>query len=867
MDSTNSYGDLVIEKNTMFWETFRKWGSRRALQCGATSITYEHLDQLCDQFSDRLPEEKGLVLIEMTNSVECITAMYGSLRKGHGVLLCEKQNIALKEKLCKSFRPKVIFDKNSSGWSLHETIYKQGHPLHDDLALLLTTSGSTGEHKCVRLAKSNIHTNTESISSYLSITESDRCLLLLPICFSFGLSVLNTHLSKGASVFLQGPAVETPQFSQYLTKRKITCFSGVPHTFELLERTEFRDNSIPSLRYIAQAGGRMRKGLILDFNRWARSNGSRLFVMYGQTEASPRISYMPPDLLDNNPDCIGIPIPGGKLSIADTYGHPIEEIGREGELIYRGPNVMMGYAKNADDLSLGWKTESLSTGDLGMLTESNLYKITGRKKRICKIYGKRFNLDSIESILQQLDPTAVCCSDDESLLIASENIDMVLLSASVSKQFGIPQSNIISQHYIKIPLLASGKTDYAKIIKKSEEKPTNKKKTAHSSVKNELLNIYKNCFPDEPISPSNDSFISLGGDSLNYVALSVDLEKTLGQLPKKWEKMTLEELRKCHIKKKQYSLQTVETGILLRAIAIIAVVLQHYDLFVCGGAVVLLLVSGSNFSRFHLDSFLNGEIKPFSINFTKNILLPYWGVLFFYNLISFQRTEISPVIPEKFFLIGNYYYQVDWDPFPTWFIQVLFQTLVFVAVPLCIPAIRNIAKQNINRYLILLLISGVTYRILDSLYFMEMFPTRVADQRTAWEAWIFLFGMLIYRLKPGKEKRIAFIVLFFLSMIFWYTSWTRIVALVGFGLLLISKDQLYIPKTIVLPVKTLASASLYIYMAHLTGLTGYLKPYGPFIQGVAGIIQGILFWYLYSRGKEIIQGLFQDINQHRVGKY
>jgi acyl-CoA synthetase (AMP-forming)/AMP-acid ligase II/acyl carrier protein len=835
----------------MFWETFRKWGNRVALINDNQSVTYAQLERLCDLFAQHLPAQKGLVLIETDNSVDCIAALYGSLRKGHAILLCECGNIVLKNNLCNSYQPQIVYEKNMSGWSIRESETIQHPLLHVDLALLLTTSGSTGDPKCVRLAKSNIQSNTDSISSYLSITESDRCLLLLPICFSFGLSILNTHLSRGATLYIQGPGVDAPHFQNHLKDNKITTFSGVPHTFEMLERAAFRKNAFPNLRYTAQAGGRLRKELVLKHEQWARTNKSLFFVMYGQTEASPRIAYMQPDLLAANPDCVGVPIPGGELSIEDQYGNPVTEADVEGELVYRGPNVMMGYAKSVHDLSRGWETEKLKTGDLGMLTKSNLFKVTGRKKRICKIYGKRYNLDNIERALQEIALSAVCCSDDTSLFIASEDKEIEKLSSFAFTQFGIAQTNIITRRYKSIPLLASGKTDYAKITTESARLFNGEKNRTTGSVKEQLIQIFKNAFPDYDISLEKDSFNSLGGDSLNYVAVSVELEKCLGRLPQDWDKMTIEALNKQKTRRKNLSLQSVETGILLRSIAILAVVLKHYGFIPFGGgSLVLMLVAGFNFSRFHLNSLTYGLIKPVFIHFTRNILLPYWGVLLIYNLISFVCYETFPVTVEKFLLIGNYYYQADWHPFPTWFIQVLFQALIFVALPLTVPALRNFAKINVNQYLFILFTLAVIFRVFDSVYLMELFPIRNADQRTAWELWIFIFGMIIYRVNSGRGRNLASIALIVFSFVFWFGSWYRIIVLSVLGLLLINRPQVNIPKRLIFPVKILASASLYIYMLHLTGIAVHLKQYGTATQLVVGVMQGLIFWLLYNKGKK-----------------
>jgi hypothetical protein len=272
--------------------------------------------------------------------------------------------------------------------------------------------------------------------------------------------------------------------------------------------------------------------------------------------------------------------------------------------------------------------------------------------------------------------------------------------------------------------------------------------------------------------------------------------------------------------------------------------MHHIALTFDGGALILMLVAGFNFSRFHLDNFLIGKMRPAFANIFREILLPYWMVLGLFNLVIFWRFGEFPVSWVKFFLIGNYYNQLDWMPFPTWFVQVLVQTIVVLALPLMVPPLRRQAQKHLPVFLGTLLLGSIFYRLIDQFYLMARFPTWFADQRTAWEAWIFIFGLVLYRLKSDRDRKIASIGLVLLTLLFWYGDGSRIVMLILAGMLLIWRSHLPIPKLAIGPIKELGASSMYIYMTHLTGIQSFV-PYGPIAHVLVGLLQGIFFRHLW----------------------
>ncbi|RYI97112.1 MAG: AMP-dependent synthetase, partial [Actinomycetales bacterium] len=213
--------------------------------------------------------------------------------------------------------------------------------LHPDLRLLLSTSGSTGSPKLVRLSRENLTSNAHAIADYLDLHGDDRAITSLPLHYCYGLSVLHSHLVRGAGVVLTDLSVVDECFWDLCRRARVTTLSGVPYTFELLHRSGFAEREPGSLRRVTQAGGRLRPEAVREYADTCATRGIDFFVMYGQTEATARMAYLPPALAAAHPDAAGIAIPGGHLRIDSVPDQPADV----GEVVYSGPNVMLGYAE------------------------------------------------------------------------------------------------------------------------------------------------------------------------------------------------------------------------------------------------------------------------------------------------------------------------------------------------------------------------------------------------------------------------------------------------------------------------------------------------------------------------------------------
>lgn len=326
------------------------------------------------------------------------------------------------------------------------------YPVSDNLALLLTTSGSTGSPKFVRLTKKNIQSNAEAIARYLELSSKERPITSLPMYYSYGISVINSHFIVGATVILTEESVVSPDFWNLAKELKATSVSGVPYTYEMFKQMRVFDMDIPSLKTYTQAGGKMSKENVAYFADKCKEKGKRLVVMYGQTEASPRISYLPFEKASEKPDSIGIPIPGVELFISE-----------EGELVCKGDNVFQGYAESFEDLGKGDEIHGvLYTGDMARKDDDGFYYIAGRKKRFVKIYGNRVGLDELEQLIAPKYGKVVCVGIDDHVTIYSENknISGNELISYVSDKMKI-NSNAFSFRYIQsFPYSETGKIIY-----------------------------------------------------------------------------------------------------------------------------------------------------------------------------------------------------------------------------------------------------------------------------------------------------------------------------------------------------------------------------------------------------------------------
>ena len=283
--------------------------------------------------------------------------------------------------------------------------------------------------------------------------------------YSFGLSVINSHLISGSTLLVTSKSIMQKEFWEFMKTKNATSISGVPYTFEILKKLGFLDMKLPHLKTITQAGGKLKKNLVKEFSEYCKNNGKEFFVMYGQTEATARMSYLPPKNILDKLESIGIPIPGGSFEIINSFGDLVIENNIVGELVYKGPNVSMGYASCFEDLIEDDINKGvLLTGDLATRDNEGFYYIVGRKNRFIKVFGNRINLDEIENLLSDTTNNVVCTGEENMIKIFvtdpgyDDHIKKVL-----REKMGINQTAFKINFIESIPKNKSGKVMYSKL--------------------------------------------------------------------------------------------------------------------------------------------------------------------------------------------------------------------------------------------------------------------------------------------------------------------------------------------------------------------------------------------------------------------
>jgi len=340
-------------------------------------------------------------------------------------------------------------------------------PMHDELALLVTTSGSTGSPKLVRQSYRNIESNTKSIVKYLGIDATERPITTLPMNYVYGMSVINSHLSEGATILLTDKTLIQKPFWQFLKAYEATSIAGVPYTYEMLNKLRFTRMDLPSLGTMTQSGGKLDPALHELFAGYAAERDIKFVVMYGAAEATSRMGYLPPEKSLEKLGSIGNAIPGGRFELISDDGGTIESIEATGELVYYGENVTLGYAESKTDLLKGDERGGrLETGDIAVRDSEGYYSIVGRKKRFLKIYGNRVNLDEMERLIKNRFDGAdcVCSGTDDKMQIFVTDSSL----AGPVREFSAKYTKLNTQAFIvktidAIPRNEAGKILYSKL--------------------------------------------------------------------------------------------------------------------------------------------------------------------------------------------------------------------------------------------------------------------------------------------------------------------------------------------------------------------------------------------------------------------
>ena len=464
-----------------YFSEIQKYKDNIALITEENSFTYGSVISYSDKFFKDI-KERSLVLIKCQNSFEIFIAYISFVRLNCPVMLVDGNLNDLNYlEVINAYKPDYIFHikkKNQikleydpietlGSYELIKKKEKDYLKINDQLSLLIPTSGSTGSPKFVRQSYQNIFSNIEQVSKSLNIQSNDRAITTMPLNYTYGLSIVNSHLHNGASIVINNYSFIDRNFWNILTNKQVNNFGGVPFMYEILDKIGFQKKITKDLKYITQAGGKLSENLSKKFTQICKDNNIKFITMYGQTEATSRMSFLDWEFSEKKIGSIGKAVKGGKFSIIDESGKNISDPHKTGELIYEGKNVSMGYSDGYLDLNKSDDNRGkLFTGDIAEKDKEGFYYIRGRLKRFSKIFGIRINLDEIEVLLKKIGIECICTGDDKILFFYLVNsFDKEEMIDKISKNIGIHKSVICLKKIEIIPRSSSGKILYSELDK------------------------------------------------------------------------------------------------------------------------------------------------------------------------------------------------------------------------------------------------------------------------------------------------------------------------------------------------------------------------------------------------------------------
>ncbi|MFB9653432.1 AMP-binding protein [Pseudarthrobacter sp. NPDC092184] len=826
------------------------FGDRTAIRTKNHSVSYGELGRRVDDMARSFGPARRLIALEAENTLPSLVVYLAALSSGNPLLILPTGGGTAAEALVAAYDPDIVVRASQGEAVLDVRREETRHELHPELALLLSTSGSTGSPKLVRLSAEAVQANASAIAEYLHLRPDDTAATTLPLSYCYGMSVVNSHLLVGASLALTDLSVVDPCFWELVHTENVTSFAAVPYTFDLLERVGFEHMDLPGLRYITQAGGRLDPDRVRSYAELGRRQGWDLFVMYGQTEATARMAYLPPDLAAEHPHAIGVPVPGGSFRLEPVPGLDACE------LVYSGPNVMLGYAEQPEDLALGRVVTELHTGDLARRGSNGLYEIVGRRSRFVKIVGLRVDLGQVERLLADLGLIAAAAGSDDAVVAAVEGShDLALVAKSLAQDLGLPRSAVQLHAVGSIPRLENGKPDYPAVLALASRNDDRAGGTATAPEPAgrpaDVRRIFAEVLEQEDVADT-DTFVSLGGDSLSYVAASVRLERALGHIPQGWHLTPVCELvpathraqgtqpaatgeaagqlsrpagktaRRWH----RRMLAPMDTGIVLRAVAIIFIVSTHIGFFHWEGtAHVLIAVAGYNFARFQLTGTRCARLRR-QLRSVARIVVPSVAVIG----LAFAVTDTYTWA--NVFLLNSLLGPEGWTDYSRfWFIEILVYILLGLAALMAIPAADRAQRRWPWAFALALV-------AVDLPLLFDLVDSRYPGQGPV--LWLFGLGWAAAASRTlWQRAAVTAIALLTIPQSFddQYRSAT---ILVGF-LILLWLPTLTVPRGLHRVTALLASASLYIYVTHWL-VYPLVDPAQKGLAVVASLAAGILYW-------------------------
>ncbi len=843
---------------------------------------------------------RRLVHLPLRPDLTGVLSYLATLEAGHVALVTPECDRA--EAVLQRYRPDVTATSDLNRPFAVDTAAPR-HLLHPDLALLLSTSGSTGSPKLVRLSHRNLLSNATAIAEALGITAADRAINSLPLHYCFGLSVLHSHLIAGASVVMHESSVLDTALWDAVDGLGVTTLAVVPHMVELMESTGVLDQAHPSLRLIAQAGGRMSPDRVLRTAALGREHGWGLTVMYGQTEATARICVLDPALTATHAESVGHPVAGTTLHLDTTVPEAADDAG---EVVVRGPGVMMGYAEHPDDLALGAMLTELRTGDLGRIGPDGLLRLVGRRSGFVKVMGVRIDVAAVENALETAGHTACVGGDSTGLTVAiepqpdrpdGETAATVRRLAGRASGLGPAAVAVV---VTELPRLPSGKVDRpgaAALVRAAGTSGTTGLPDDIAAAGSNLRNGGLPGEDSEADSPAvavaqavadvlgldavdlDRTFVQHGGDSLSHVQASARLEGMVGSLPPGWHHQPLAELvelararrsetgsaasrgqsgrsglgalRRARGRSvwsgdgRRPTWRTVETSVVLRALAVVAICGSHADLFdVMGGAHILLAVAGFNTVRFGLSVPTVAGRWRSTARILIGVAVPTMLVALF-GMLTTGRYGWSNILLSHW-LIGDTTEGSTGNEY--WFIDALVASILVLTAVLSVPAVARAWRGDPWRVAAWITAAALVPRFVilqlgDDSMETSLMPTTL---------WLIGVGAAAAYADTTRRRGITLVLAVVGGAGFFAGQPVRDLTVVAGVAALILLPQVRLPAWALPPVTLLAAASLYIYLVQFLVLSAFEN---DVVETVCALAAGCLLWRLADRPMRRLQDL------------
>jgi non-ribosomal peptide synthetase component E (peptide arylation enzyme) len=798
--------------------------------------------------ADRLVEldlsGRLVVVLAGERSIEYVVTYLALLTGGHVPILAAGHA----ERLAHAWGSPAVVRADEDGWTIARPGTRSGlQPVHPDLALLLSTSGSTGSPKLVRLSHANLAANAAAIAESLRITTADRAITALPLHYCYGLSVLHSHLAVGAAVVIETASVVDPCFAAALERHAVTNLAAVPHTLDLLEHAGPARIRVPSLRLLTHAGGRLDRRAAerwLDrTERW----GVEFVQMYGQTEATARMAVLPSGMARRHPGVLGVPVPGGALAVEPVADLPAGVPPGTGEIVYRGPNVMMGYAETPADLARGAEVAELRTGDLAVGDPATgMLALVGRRSRFVKPFGVRIDLDQVERelIVAGLagDGPLAVAGDDTTLVVAAPGAHLAHVQAHVASLTALPASRV--SVIAELPRTAAGKPDYPAVLALGATTEAEPDDRGVAAVLAAVLGVTE-------IGP-DDTFVARGGDSLSYVEAALRLEPLLGRLPTDWHFRKVAELEALAVTggrvrgSLRRAVRWTDTTAVLRAVGICAVVLTHMRwAYVPGGAHVMLAVVGYNLSRFLLPVEGAAERVRLGLRTVARVAVPtvLWVAAGMFLFGSYS--------PGTLLLVNNYVGPRGHrdDHWHFWFVEVFVHLVVLMLIVLAVPAARRAERRWPYAVPLALVGVGVLLRQ-EWAQGGDWYNLRF---RTHGVLLFFALGWLVERTDTTRRRLVTSAVIGF-AVADTFNLPHREVFIGACLVLLLWCREVPLPWPLARLVAVVASASMWILITHFTVYPWLMARLPIESAYVATLAAGVAAWWVVERATRLAIG-------------